>query len=56
LVPGIADGRPAALVYDTEGGLMYFALVEWSGGEIARIVDFRYARYVMEDAEVAPLS
>lgn len=54
LAVGVVDGRPGVLVYDA-GRVAYFAMVEWAGGRIARIVDFRYARYVMDDAEAVPL-
>lgn len=53
---GWVDGMPAALVFDaddTEGRPVYFVLLEWSDGRIAKIRDFLFARYVMEDAEIS---
>lgn len=55
MVLGTADRQPAVLVYDADK-LVYFATIEWAGDQIVRIVDFRYARYVVDDAELAPLS
>ena len=50
---GIVDGRPAILVAEATGAIAYFVVLEWRGAAIARILDFRYARYVMETAEVS---
>lgn len=55
LRPGLADGRPALLVLDTaapDAPPSYFVLVEWKDGQIIRIRDFRYARYVADSAEL----
>jgi RNA polymerase sigma-70 factor (ECF subfamily) len=49
---GRVEGRPAILVFDPQDAPVYFILVDWSGTEISRILDFRYARYVMETAEI----
>jgi RNA polymerase sigma-70 factor, ECF subfamily len=58
LVPGLADGRPAALVRDAadpSGAPAYFVLLQWSGDGVAAIRDFRYARYAMDGAELVAL-
>jgi RNA polymerase sigma-70 factor (ECF subfamily) len=58
LVPGLVEGRPAALVVDpreTSGKPTYFVLLDLGTGAIAAITDFRYARYVIESAEIVVL-
>ena len=58
-VPGQIDGRPAILVFDPrkpETRPTYFILVEWDGGKLVAIRDFRHARYAVEDAEMAVMS
>ena len=50
---GLVEGRPAILVADATGAIAYFVIIEWRGAAIARILDFRYARYVMETAEMS---
>jgi len=58
LVPGFADLRPAVLVRnpaDPAAPPGYFILLEWAGGRLARIRDFRHARYAAESAELLPL-
>ena len=55
LVPGLVDGRPAALVLDPgdpSGRPIYFVLLEWTGGRVANIRDFHFARYVTDGAEL----
>jgi len=55
LVPGLVDGRPAALVCDPDDKSStptYFVLLEWTGGGLVSIRDFRYARYAIEGAEL----
>jgi RNA polymerase sigma-70 factor, ECF subfamily len=55
-VPGQVDGRPALLVYDPREQKTrpaYFVLLQWVGDKLGDIRDFRYARYVVEGAEVA---
>jgi len=57
LQPGLVEGRPALLASDTPNEMPgYFILLEWDGGRIAAISDYRYARHVMADADerVAP--
>jgi RNA polymerase sigma-70 factor (ECF subfamily) len=58
LVPGFVDERPAVLVRDPAGPATrpsYFILLEWAGGHLARIRDFRHARYAAESAELLRL-
>jgi RNA polymerase sigma-70 factor (ECF subfamily) len=58
LVPGLVEGRPAALVIDpreTSGQPTYFVLLDVTSTAVTAITDFRYARYVMEGAEVVML-
>jgi RNA polymerase sigma-70 factor (ECF subfamily) len=55
LTPGFVERRPAVLVFDesdTSGAPSYFVLLQWTGGEILNIRDFRYARYAVEGADV----
>ena len=57
-MPGFVDRRPAILVYDADDPderLKYFVLLEWAGGKIVGIRDFVFARYAMEDAELAAM-
>lgn len=30
---------------------MYFVLISWEGSRVAKIQDFRYSRYMMDDAD-----
>ncbi len=58
LLPGLVEGRPAALVVDPTDGSGkpgYFVLLDFSAGRVATIMDFRYARYVMDGAETVVL-
>ena len=55
LVPGLVEGRAAVIVFDPQdssGRPSYFILLEWLDDEIAGIRDFRYARYVIDGAEL----
>ncbi len=55
LAPGRVEGRPAILVHlDREGATppAYFMLITWEGGRVTTISDYRYAAYVLRDAEV----
>jgi RNA polymerase sigma-70 factor (ECF subfamily) len=58
LAPGFVERQPAVLVFDADPSAApsYFILLQWSGGEILNIRDFRYARYAMADADVLMLS
>jgi RNA polymerase sigma-70 factor (ECF subfamily) len=54
LVPGLVEGRPAILVFDPDqpdAAPKYFMLLQWSGGKVADIRDFRHAAYVIDGAE-----
>jgi RNA polymerase sigma-70 factor (ECF subfamily) len=58
LMPGLVDGRTAALVLDPGepgGQPRYFVLLEWSADGLISIRDFRYARYAIEGAAVVML-
>jgi RNA polymerase sigma-70 factor (ECF subfamily) len=58
LVPGFVDRRPAILVRDprdASGAPTYFMLLDWAGGQLIRIIDFRNARYATEGAEILML-
>jgi RNA polymerase sigma-70 factor (ECF subfamily) len=55
LVSGFVDGRPAALVrdpHDLSAAPRYFILLDWAGGRLIKIRDFRHARYAIEGAEL----
>lgn len=55
LATGIVEGRPAILVYDPNEASSqpaYFMLITWEKDHVSRIRDYRYARYVMHDAEI----
>ncbi|PSJ57528.1 sigma-70 family RNA polymerase sigma factor [Kumtagia ephedrae] len=57
LSPGFVDGRPAILVRDPrDGALRGFMLLGWQDGAVIDIRDFRYAPYVLADAEVREAS
>src|SRR5262249_59955136 len=59
LVPGQVDGRPAILVCDPnepQARPAYFVLLEWDGGRLVGIRDFRYARYAVDGAEMVEVS
>jgi len=54
LVPGMIEGRPAVLVFDSENCVAppkYVVLLSWQGDKVAMIRDFRYAPYVIDGAE-----
>ena len=58
LVPGFVDRSPAILVRDpsdASGAPTYFVLLDWAGGQLIRIIDFRNARYATEGAEILML-
>ena len=52
---GFVEARPAVLVADPQetASVIYFVLLQWDGGKISLIRDYRYARYVMGDAAIA---
>jgi RNA polymerase sigma-70 factor (ECF subfamily) len=52
---GLVDGRPAAIVIDPRTGTddpTHLVALDWSGDAVARIRDFRYARYVLDGARI----
>jgi RNA polymerase sigma-70 factor (ECF subfamily) len=54
LVPGMVEGYPAILVFDPGAASpkpKYFMLLQWDGGKVATIRDFRHAPHVMEGAD-----
>jgi RNA polymerase sigma-70 factor (ECF subfamily) len=59
MVVGRIEGRLAVLVYDTSEPLSrpaYFILLTWTDSQVSLIRDYRYARYVMREAEIDPPS
>lgn len=55
LVPALVEGQAVALAY-RDDVLSYFIAMEWRDGRIATILDFRYARYVLDSVTIAPLA
>jgi RNA polymerase sigma-70 factor (ECF subfamily) len=56
LALGMVEGRLALLAYESSATQPdYFILISWDSAQITHIRDYRYARYVMQDAEVVPL-
>ncbi|CAN5902804.1 sigma-70 family RNA polymerase sigma factor [soil metagenome] len=58
LAPGLVEGRPAIVVRAAaapDGPPLYFILVEWASDRLIALRDFRYARYVVESAELTDL-
>lgn len=55
LVPAMVEGQAVALAY-RDDVLSYFIAIEWRDGRIAKILDFRYAPYVLDSVTVAPLA
>lgn len=56
--PGLVEGHPAVLVREPGAPVekpTYFVLLEWAGGALVHIRDFRYARYATEGAELVVL-
>lgn len=56
LAHGMVDRRPAILVFDSRepsSQPAYFIVLTWRDGRVSLIRDYRYARYVMRDADVA---
>jgi RNA polymerase sigma-70 factor, ECF subfamily len=55
LALGTVEHRPAVLVYkprEPSSQPAYFVLLAWDGAQISHIRDYRYAPYVLRDAEV----
>jgi RNA polymerase sigma-70 factor, ECF subfamily len=55
LLPGIVEGQPVALAY-RNGALSYFIAFDWRDDRITKILDFRYAPYVVESVTAIPLA
>ena len=55
LAPAIIEGQPVALVYRNDT-LAYFVAFDWRDGNISKILDFRYAGYVLDLVQVHPLT
>ena len=56
LVPGLVEGRPAVVVLDPDqpaGPPLYFMLIDWQDGHLLNVRDFRYARYIVDGAQLS---
>jgi RNA polymerase sigma-70 factor (ECF subfamily) len=53
---GFVDGVPAIAMFRPSSSSVpaYFALLEWTGGRISLIRDFRYVTYIASDARFSP--
>ena len=53
---GFVDGVPAIAMFrpSSSSEPAYFALLEWTGGRISLIRDFRYVTYIASDARFSP--
>lgn len=52
--PGVVEGQPAVMMQQevrADGQPDYFVILSWSGGQVATIRDFFFARYATADAE-----
>ena len=50
----LVESRPAILVFDPRepsSRPTYFMLLDWAGGQVGAIRDFRYAAYAIESAQ-----
>jgi RNA polymerase sigma factor (sigma-70 family) len=54
LVPAWVEGREVIAVFEKGAGLTpsYFMWLEWRDGRISFIRDYRYARYIVDDAKL----
>jgi len=55
---GLIESRLAILVYASGSASTqpdYFMLISWFAGRVARVRDFRYARYALRDAQISAL-
>ncbi len=52
LQPGFVDRHPAVIARDPSGKPSYFIALQWTGGRVSTIRDFRHARYAIEAAEI----
>jgi RNA polymerase sigma-70 factor (ECF subfamily) len=55
LVPGIIEGQPVALAYRNDV-LSYFIAFDWRDEHVVKILDFRYAPYVLESVTATPIA
>ena len=58
LALGLVEARLAVLAYDPADASpqpAYFVLLTWKDGRVSFIRDYRYARYVVQDAVISPL-
>jgi RNA polymerase sigma-70 factor (ECF subfamily) len=58
LALGVVEDRPAILVYDPRERSqqpVYFMLLAWDGAQVSMIRDYRYAPYVLREADVIVL-
>ncbi len=58
LKPGTVENRPAILIFNPQeisSRPAYFMLLSWDGEQVSQIRDYRYARHVMQDAEITVL-
>ena len=46
------DGRPALVFFSGDGAPPYCIFLEWSGGQVSFIRDFRYVPYILKEAEL----
>lgn len=55
LIPGQVEGRPATIVVDPNDPAetpMHFSVLQFEGGRLLQIRDFRYARYVLDGVDL----
>jgi RNA polymerase sigma-70 factor (ECF subfamily) len=55
LQAGFVDRHPAIIAHDPSdpsGKPVYFIVLQWAGGRVSSIRDFRHARYAIEAAEI----
>lgn len=55
---GLVEGRLAILVHEPANELAqpaYFILISWENDKVALIRDYRYVRYVMQEAEISTI-
>src|SRR6266516_7972569 len=48
LQPGFVDRHPAVIARDPSGKPSYLIVLQWTGGRVSTIRDFRHARYAIE--------
>jgi RNA polymerase sigma-70 factor (ECF subfamily) len=52
LVPAWLDGREVIAVYEETAKPSYLMWLEWKDGRITFIRDYKYVRYIIDDAEL----